>query len=53
MEYIKVDWPDSQILMVLNESEMKKYDIELGEDCSFFVREDYYNEIMNLVKERT
>ena len=52
MGYIKVLWPDSQALMSLTEEDMDEYGIELGEDCSYFVPEEDYDEIMELAEER-
>lgn len=40
MGYIKVNWPESQALMDLEEEELDNLDIEIGEDCSYFVPED-------------
>jgi len=52
MGYIKVMWPDSQALMSLTEEDMDEYGIELGEDCSYFVPEEDYDEIMELAENR-
>ena len=52
MGYIKVSWPDSQALMSLTEGDMEDYGIELGEDCSYFVPEEDYDEIMELAETR-
>jgi hypothetical protein len=52
MGYIKVMWPDSQALMSLTEEDMDEYGIELGEDCSYFVPEEDYDEIMALAEDR-
>lgn len=52
MGYIKVMWPESQALMSLSEEEMDEYGIELGEDCSYFVPEEDYDEIYALAEER-
>ena len=52
MGYIKVSWPDSQALMSLTEGDMEDYGIELGEDCSYFVPEEDYDEIMELAENR-
>lgn len=52
MEYIKVLWPDSQALMSLTDEDMEEYGIELGDDCSYFVPEEDYDEIMELAEER-
>ena len=52
MAYIKVSWPDSQALMSLTDSDMEDYGIELGEDCSYFVPEEDYDEIFELAEER-
>lgn len=52
MGYIKVNWPDSQALMSLTDEDMEDYGIELGEDCSYFVPEEDYEEIYELAKNR-
>lgn len=52
MAYVKVMWPDSQALMTLTDEEMDEYGIELGEDCSYFVPEEDYNEVYELAEER-
>ena len=52
MGYIKVCWPDSQALMSLTDEDMEDYGIELGEDCSYFVPEEDYEEIYELAKNR-
>lgn len=52
MGYIKVFWPESQALMPLTDEDMEDYGIELGEDCSYFVPEEDYDEIMALAEER-
>lgn len=52
MGYIKVFWPESQALMSLTDEDMEDYGIELGEDCSYFVPEEDYDEIMELAEER-
>ena len=52
MRYIKVLWPDSQALMSLTDEDMEDYGIELGEDCSYFVPEEDYDEIMELAETR-
>ena len=52
MGYIKVFWPESQALMSLTEEDMDEYGIELGEDCSYFVPEEDYDEIMELAENR-
>jgi hypothetical protein len=45
MGYIKVNWPQSQVLMDLEEEEMDDLGIEIGEDCSYFVPEDAIDEL--------
>ena len=40
MNYIKIEWPQSQNLMELDEEQMEELGIEFGEDCSYFVPED-------------
>ncbi len=45
MGYIKVNWPQSQVLMDLEEEEMDNLGIEFGEDCSYFVPEDAIEEL--------
>lgn len=52
MGYIKVLWPESQALMSLTDEDMEDYGIELGEDCSYFVPEEDYDEIMELAEDR-
>ena len=52
MRYIKVCWPDSQSLMYLTDEDMEEYGIELGNDCSYFVPEEDYEEIFELAEER-
>ena len=52
MAYIKVFWPDSQALMSLTDEEMDEYGIELGDDCSYFVPEEDYDEVYELAEER-
>ena len=52
MGYLKIMWPDSQALMTLTDEEMDEYGIELGEDCSYFVPEEDYDEIYELAEER-
>lgn len=52
MGYIKVMWPDSQVLMSLTDEDMEDYGVELGDDCSYFVPEDDYDEIVELAKKR-
>ena len=52
MGYIKVMWPESQALMELTDGDMEDYGIELGEDCSYFVPEEDYDEIFALAEER-
>ena len=52
MAYIKIEWPDSQMLMSLTDEDMEEYGIELGEDCSYYVVEDDLDEIRELAKKR-
>ena len=52
MGYVKVFWPDSQALMSLTDEEMEEYGIELGDDCSYFVPEEDYDEIYALAEEK-
>ena len=52
MAYVKVMWPDSQALMTLTDEEMDEYGIELGDDCSYFVPEEDYNEVYELAEKR-
>ena len=52
MGYVKVMWPDSQALMTLTDEEMDEYGIELGDDCSYFVPEEDYNEVYELAEKR-
>lgn len=50
--YIRIAWPDSQILMNLTDGDLEDYGIELGADCSYYIDEDYYDEVMALAGER-
>lgn len=52
MGYIKISWPESQTLMSLTEEDMEDYGVELGEDCSYFVPEEDYEEILDLAQNR-
>lgn len=52
MGYIKVMWPDSQALMSLTDDEMDEYGIELGDDCSYFVPEEDYEEVYAIAEDR-
>ena len=52
MGYVKVMWPDSQALMTLTDEEMDEYGIELGDDCSYFVPEEDYDEVYELAEKR-
>lgn len=52
MGYIKVMWPDSQALMSLTDDEMEEYGIELGDDCSYFVPEEDYDEVYAIAEDR-
>lgn len=52
MAYIKVCWPDSQALMSLTDEDMEDYGIELGEDCSYFVPEEDYEEVFSVAEDR-
>jgi hypothetical protein len=52
MGYVKVSWPDSQMFMELSDEEMDEYGIELGDDCSYFVPDDVYDEAYQLAEER-
>ena len=52
MGYVKVMWPESQALMSLTDEEMDEYGIELGDDCSFYVPEEDYDEVYELAEER-
>ena len=45
-------WPESQALMSLTDEEMDEYGIELGDDCSYFVPEEDYDEVYELAEER-
>lgn len=38
--------------MELTEDDMDEYGIELGEDCSYFVPEEDYDEIIRLAEQR-
>lgn len=40
MYYFKVVWPYSQKLMDLEEDELSKLGIEVGDDCSYFVQKE-------------
>jgi hypothetical protein len=48
MGYIKIDWPQSQVLMDLTEEDMDDLGIELGENCSYFVPEDAIEELKEM-----
>jgi hypothetical protein len=52
MGYIKVSWPDSQALMSLTDEDMEEYDIEYGDNCSYFVPEEDYDEVFELAEKR-
>ena len=52
MGYIKVSWPQSQVLMDLTEEDMDDLGIEIGENCSYFVPEEDYEEVYALAEER-
>ena len=52
MGYIKISWPESQMIMELSDEEMDDYGIELGDDCSYFVPEEDYEEVYALAEER-
>jgi len=52
MGYIKILWPESQMIMELTDEEMDEYGIELGDDCSYFVPEEDYDEVYELAEER-
>lgn len=52
MGYVKVLWPDSQALMSLTDEEMEEYGIELGDDCSYFVPEEDYEEVYAIAEDR-
>ena len=52
MRYIKVIWPESQMFMELTDEEMDDYGIELGDNCSYFVPEEEYDEAYELAEER-
>ena len=52
MSYIKVSWPDSQALMSLTDEDLEDYGIELGEDCSYFVPEEDYEEVFSVAEDR-
>ena len=48
MGYIKVNWPQSQAIMDIDEETMEDLGIELGEDCSYFVPEDAIEELKEM-----
>ena len=52
MGYVKVSWPDSQALMSLTDEDMEEYDIEYGDNCSYFVPEEDYDEVFELAEKR-
>ena len=52
MGYIKISWPDSQVLMSLTDDDLEDYGIEFGDECSYFVPEEDYDEIMELAQNR-
>ena len=52
MGYTKVCWPDSQLLMGLTDEDMDELDIELGDDCSYFVPDENYEDAFALAEKR-
>lgn len=52
MKYIRVSWPESQVLMNLTEADEEDYSIEFGSDCSYLIPEEYYDEVMELAELR-
>lgn len=52
MEYVRVCWPESQMFMELTEDEIEECGIELGEDCSYFIPEDVYDEVYKIAEDR-
>lgn len=52
MGHIKINWPESQMIMELSDEEMDEYGIELGDDCSYFVPEEVYEEVYALAEGR-
>jgi hypothetical protein len=52
MAYIRIGWPESQALMSLTDEDMEDYGIQLGDDCSFFIPEEDYDEIFELAERR-
>lgn len=52
MGYTKVCWPESQLLMSLTDEDMDKLGIELGDDCSYFVPDENYDEAFFLAGQR-
>ena len=40
------------MILELSDEEMDKYGIELGDDCSYFVSEEDYDEVYALAEER-
>lgn len=51
-KYVRINWPESQMLMELSDEEMDEYGIELGDDCSYFVPKEDYNKIYEIAEER-
>ena len=51
-KYVRINWPESQMLMELSDEEMDEYGIELGDDCSYFVPEEDYNKIYEIAEKR-
>ena len=52
MGYTRVCWPDSQLLMGLTDEDMDELGIELGDDCSYFVPDENYDEAFELAEKR-
>lgn len=50
--YERISWPESQYLSELTDEEMEEYGIELGDDCSYFVPDDVYDEVWEICRER-
>ena len=50
--YIRIEWPESQYFMCLTDEEMEEYGIEFGDECSYLIPEDVYDEVEKLVQER-
>lgn len=51
MEYIKVEWPESQVIMNLSESQKQNYGVELSAENSYFIPKENYEEVMKAAQD--